>query len=206
MVWVTSGQAWPTRSGLLDAHSDGTIPIVCISGQVATPVIGTDAFQECDALGLSRPVTKWNHQGARPEEVWRAVEILRGLPVGRPGPVLDRCPRTQLALHARLASRRACRTSSTGSHRGPWLLLPPMAASGPAAALYVGRWVLGAGEARAWPEGRRRVDRRLGASTLMGLGAMPGAHQHLGTAGMHGLVEANLAMHHADGDRAWRAF
>ena len=108
VVWVTSGPGMAnTISGLLDAHSDGT-PIVCISGQVATPVIGTDAFQECDALGLSRPVTKWNHQVRDPEEVWRAVEI--GFEVclsGRPGPVLIDFPKdVQLApMPARFPAR-----------------------------------------------------------------------------------------------------
>ena len=62
VVLVTSGPGMSnTVTGLLDAHSDA-IPVLCISGQVATGVIGTQAFQECDAIGLSRPVTKWNHQ------------------------------------------------------------------------------------------------------------------------------------------------
>ena len=62
VVLVTSGPGvGNTVTGLLDAISDSN-PIVCISGQVATPAIGTDAFQECDALGLTRAVTKWNTQ------------------------------------------------------------------------------------------------------------------------------------------------
>lgn len=61
VVLVTSGPGvGNTITGLLDAMSD-SIPVLCISGQVATAVIGTNAFQESDALGMSRPVTKWNH-------------------------------------------------------------------------------------------------------------------------------------------------
>ena len=60
VVLVTSGPGMSnTTTGLLDALCD-SIPVVCISGQVASPLIGTDAFQECDALGISRAVTKWN--------------------------------------------------------------------------------------------------------------------------------------------------
>src|SRR5512132_2636927 len=62
VVLVTSGPGVSnTITGLLDAMCD-SVPVVCISGQVALPKIGSDAFQECDALGLSRPVTKWNVQ------------------------------------------------------------------------------------------------------------------------------------------------
>src|SRR5438105_9746048 len=62
VVLVTSGPGvGNTITGLLDALSD-SVPVVCISGQVSTAVIGTNAFQESDALGMSRPVTKWNHQ------------------------------------------------------------------------------------------------------------------------------------------------
>src|SRR5678815_3786021 len=69
VVLVTSGPGVSnTITGLLDAICD-SVPVVCISGQVATGSIGTDAFQECDALGLSRPVTKWNAQIRSPEQV-----------------------------------------------------------------------------------------------------------------------------------------
>lgn len=203
VVWVTSGPGMAnTISGLLDAHSDGT-PIVCISGQVATPVIGTDAFQECDALGLSRPVTKWNHQVRDPEEVWRAVEI--GFEVclsGRPGPVLIDFPKdVQLApMPARFPARMPD-IEPLEVIVAPWLQEATrwlLQARRPL--FYVGGGFSGAGEAACLA--LRDVVEWTGApcaSTLMGLGAMPGAHpQHLGMLGMHGLVEANLAMHHAD--------
>ncbi len=72
VVLVTSGPGVSnTITGLLDAMCD-SVPVVCISGQVSTALIGTDAFQECDALGLSRPVTKWNAQIRSADEVARA--------------------------------------------------------------------------------------------------------------------------------------
>ncbi|HJS03703.1 MAG TPA: thiamine pyrophosphate-binding protein, partial [Variovorax sp.] len=94
VVLVTSGPGvGNTITGLLDAISD-SVPLLCISGQVATAVIGTDAFQESDALGMSRPVTKWNHQLRTAEEipsrVRQALEIAAG---GRPGPVLLDVPK-----------------------------------------------------------------------------------------------------------------
>src|SRR6478672_8643742 len=73
VVLVTSGPGVSnTITGLLDAMSD-SVPVVCISGQVATRLIGTDAFQEADALGLSRPVTKWNGQIRGANEVRATV-------------------------------------------------------------------------------------------------------------------------------------
>src|SRR5512139_1649241 len=94
VVLVTSGPGMSnTTTGLLDALSD-SIPVVCISGQVATSLIGTDAFQECDALGISRPVTKWNTQ-IRSVEAVRA-NVLRAFAIatqGRPGPVLVDFPK-----------------------------------------------------------------------------------------------------------------
>src|SRR3546814_16924325 len=66
-----------------------SIPVLCISGQVATGAIGTDAFQECDAIGISRPVTKWNAQIRRTEDVAGVVsKAYRLTTSGRPGPVL----------------------------------------------------------------------------------------------------------------------
>lgn len=94
VVFVTSGPGMAnTTSGLLDALSD-SIPVLCISGQVATSSIGTNAFQECDALGISRTVTKWNVQvrdGARIADIVR--HAVRQATEGRPGPVLVDVPK-----------------------------------------------------------------------------------------------------------------
>jgi len=95
VVLVTSGPGMAnTTSGLLDALCD-SIPVLCISGQVATSAIGTDAFQECDAIGISRPVTKWNAQIRRTEDVATvAAKAYQLTTTGRPGPVLVDFPKT----------------------------------------------------------------------------------------------------------------
>ena len=97
MVLVTSGPGVSnTITGLLDALSD-SVPILCISGQVATGVIGTQAFQESDALGISRTLTKWNRQVRCADDV--APPIRQALQIaaeGRPGPVLVDVPKEQV--------------------------------------------------------------------------------------------------------------
>src|SRR5438067_5327354 len=94
VVLVTSGPGVSnTITGLLDAISD-SVPVVCISGQVPTPVIGTQAFQESDALGMSRPVTKWNCQVRRADDI--AATVRKALQIAtsdRPGPVLIDVPK-----------------------------------------------------------------------------------------------------------------
>ncbi len=94
VVLVTSGPGVSnTVTGLLDAMSD-SIPIVCISGQVATTAIGTDAFQECDALGLTRPVTKWNAQIRSVAQIGLLVRKAFDVATQcRPGPVLIDFPK-----------------------------------------------------------------------------------------------------------------
>ena len=111
VVLVTSGPGvGNTITGLLDAMSD-SVPLLCISGQVATAVIGTEAFQESDALGMSRPVTKWNHQPRRADDV--APAVARALAIagsGRPGPVLLDVPKdVQLARAGARPSARPSR-------------------------------------------------------------------------------------------------
>ena len=205
VVLVTSGPGIAnTISGLLDAISD-SIPVLCISGQVASTVIGTNAFQESDALGMSRPVTKWNHQPRTaheiPEVVRRALDIASS---GRPGPVLIDVPKdvqlmtlghtpprrfrvpvaTAIALPSRSMLQRAADLLSTA--RRP--------------VIYGGGGLINAGPAAC--EAFTRLVRRLDAPctlTLMGLGAFPASDPNfLGMLGMHGALEANLAMHEAD--------
>ena len=89
VCFVTSGPgATNAITGIADAQIDST-PVVIISGQVASPLLGTDAFQETDVVGISQPITKWNYQVKRaeeiPEAIARAFYIARS---GRPGPVL----------------------------------------------------------------------------------------------------------------------
>ena len=204
VVLVTSGPGMSnTTTGLLDALCD-SIPVLCISGQVATTAIGTDAFQECDALGISRPVTKWNAQVRNVEKL--ALTIVKAFGIagsGRPGPVLVDVPKdVQLARIA-----ESCPPVSPPLLRGG--KMPPLASIRRAADLVASavRPVLygGGGLINSGPEACEQFARLADLSgapctlTLMGLGAYPASSpQWLGMLGMHGTLEANLAMHHAD--------
>jgi len=205
VVLVTSGPGVSnTITGLLDAISD-SIPVLCISGQVATGVIGTQAFQESDALGMSRPVTKWNHQPRHASQVAEAVqEAVRIALSGRPGPVLLDLPKdVQLqrvefettAPAAPAAPQRPALPAEADLLRAAELL-----ATARRPVLYGGGGLINSGPqacerftalARTW-----NLPTTL---TLMGLGAFPGSDpRFLGMLGMHGTLEANLAMHEAD--------
>ncbi|PIF73488.1 acetolactate synthase large subunit [Variovorax sp. 54] len=206
VVLVTSGPGvGNTITGLLDAMSD-SVPVLCISGQVSTAVIGTQAFQESDALGMSRPVTKWNRQVRAADDVpalvRRALDIAT---TGRPGPVLLDVPKDiqlmRLTHGTAPAPLRALRTG-----RAP---LPPRAMLQRAAdlistarrpVLYGGGGLINSGPTAC--EAFTQLVHRLHAPctlTLMGLGAFPASDpKFVGMLGMHGMLEANLAMHEAD--------
>ena len=213
VVLVTSGPGvGNTITGLLDAMSD-SIPVLCISGQVATSVIGTNAFQESDALGMSRPVTKWNHQARLPDEIpaviRRAIDIATS---GRPGPVLIDVPKdVQLmplsvvathGAHLPVANAKAGRKARPNA-------MPPAGSLQRAADLlstarrpivYGGGGLVNSGPAacQAFTQLVRRLDAPC-TLTLMGLGAFPASDRRfVGMLGMHGALEANLAMHEAD--------
>lgn len=206
VVLVTSGPGMAnTTSGLLDAMCD-SIPVLCISGQVATSAIGTDAFQECDAVGISRPVTKWNAQIKRVEDVVGLVsKAFQLTQQGRPGPVLLDFPKDiQMST-----------VPAAGSEAIPLESPPPVSPSilhasiKRAASLivnakrpvfYGGGGLINSGKEAC--EVFSNLVSYTGAPctlTLMGLGAFPATDkQFLGMLGMHGTLEANLAMHHAD--------
>lgn len=217
VVFVTSGPGMAnTTSGLLDAMCD-SVPVLCISGQVSTAAIGTDAFQECDAIGISRSVTKWNTQIRAlqdvAEVVGRAFDLTRQ---GRPGPVLVDFPKDiQLASPAdapqgeadparrQLAALRARRQGGKAATR-----VPQGAVRRAAALLAQARRPVfygGGGLVNSGPQACAaftELVRQSGAPctlTLMGLGAFPASDpQFVGMLGMHGTLEANLAMHNAD--------
>ncbi|QHJ00320.1 biosynthetic-type acetolactate synthase large subunit [Xylophilus rhododendri] len=204
VVLVTSGPGVAnTISGLLDAISD-SIPLLCISGQVATGVIGTQAFQESDALGMSRPVTKWNRQlrcaDDIPATVAKALAVAAG---GRPGPVLLDLPKdVQLATLRRTpaVSAQAPKPASVKPSPGAIQRAADLISTAQRPVFYGGGGLVNAGP-QACADFTELV-RRMGAPctlTLMGLGAFPASDPaFLGMLGMHGTVEANLAMHEAD--------
>ena len=208
VVIVTSGPGvGNTITGLLDAMSD-SVPIVCISGQVATTVIGTDAFQESDALGMSRPVTKWNYQVRAAEDVAPAVRRALSIATsGRPGPVLIDVPKdVQMAFPSggvnslAWVPRRERRPEPASLSRKSVTRAAKLLASAERPVLYGGGGLINSGPdaCAAFVALAERLDAPA-TLTLMGLGAHPASDRRfLGMLGMHGTVEANLAMHHAD--------
>ena len=206
VVLVTSGPGMAnTTSGLLDAMCD-SIPVLCISGQVATSAIGTDAFQECDAVGISRPVTKWNAQIKRSEDVVGLVSKAYQLTKhGRPGPVLLDFPKD-----IQIAPIPANSSESVPLAEPPQVSPSILQASIKRAAslivnakrpvFYGGGGLINSGKEAC--EVFSNLVSYTGTPctlTLMGLGAFPSNDkQFLGMLGMHGTLEANLAMHHAD--------
>ena len=206
VVLVTSGPGIAnTISGLLDAISD-SVPVFCISGQVATASIGTSAFQESDAIGMSAPVTKWNRQvrcaDDIPSTVRQAVEIATS---GRPGPVLIDVPKDVqqdlLGAHAaRPPTRRTFVPARLPLPRGNLSRAAQLLSTARRPVIYCGGGLINAGPHAC--EMLARLVRLLNAPctlTLMGLGAFPASDtRFLGMLGMHGTLEANLAMHHAD--------
>ncbi|GAN76519.1 acetolactate synthase 3 large subunit [Acidisphaera rubrifaciens] len=204
-VLVTSGPgATNAVTGLVDALMD-SIPIVCLTGQVPTHLIGNDAFQEADTTGITRPATKHNYLVKRAEDMARTVhEAFYVARSGRPGPVVIDLPKDVLI------GRAAYVPPATTPHRSYRPNTTPDAtAIARAAALlkgakrpviYTGGGVINAGAAAS--DALRRLVRATGApctSTLMGLGAYPANDPlFLGMLGMHGTYEANLAMHACD--------
>ncbi|MEG1056124.1 MAG: thiamine pyrophosphate-binding protein, partial [Janthinobacterium sp.] len=203
VVFVTSGPGMSnTTTGLLDALCD-SIPVICISGQVASTSIGTNAFQECDALGISRPVTKWNRQIRAADEtaaVVRAAFIQATQ--GRPGPVLVDFPKDLQLAPVQATTVLAPATPAPAP-------LPAAADLERAASLIAAArqpvFYGGGGLVNSGPDACAAFQQLVKQAaapctlTLLGLGAFPASHPaFLGMLGMHGTLEANLAMHHAD--------
>lgn len=210
VVFVTSGPGIAnTTSGLLDALSD-SVPVLCISGQVSTKVIGTNSFQECDALGISRSVTKWNAQVRKaadiPDIVTHAVKMAT---MGRPGPVLIDIPKDiQGQTYISQTNSNSCRSREIFADL-PEKNMPPETLLRLAAHLlskssrpifYGGGGLINSGHQAC--NHFARLVHEVNAPctlTLMGLGAFPASDPHwLGMLGMHGTLEANMAMHNAD--------
>ena len=212
VVFVTSGPGVSnTTTGLLDALSD-SVPILCISGQVALSAIGTNAFQECDALGISATVTKWN---AQVRDVSQVAALVRKAHVtaagGRPGPVLLDFPKDlqQQPVPASTATPEGLPAVDAGlaGASGPTAAAPDavraaidLIRSARRPVFYGGGGLINSGPGAC--ELFTRFVRQTGAPctlTLLGLGAFPASDpSFLGMLGMHGTLEANKAMHDAD--------
>ena len=206
VVLVTSGPgATNAITGIADAWMD-SIPLVVITGQVPTSLIGTDAFQEADTIGITRHCTKHNYLVKDPADLAATIaEAFRIATTGRPGPVVIDIPKdVQIAVPS---ERRAF--VRPGSHRyAPQMVAPAeqiieaieLIAAAERPILYTGGGVINSGAQAS--ELLRRFQDLTGApvtSTLMGLGAFPSVHPDwLGMLGMHGTFEANMAMNKCD--------
>ena len=204
-VLVTSGPgATNAVTGLTDALMD-SIPIVCLTGQVPTHLIGNDAFQEADTVGITRPCTKHNYLvksiGDLPRIMHEAFYVARS---GRPGPVVVDLPKDVqqakgIYTNGVTAKHRSYNPQMKGEIRAIEQALDLMAkAQRPL--FYCGGGVINSG-----PTASKLLKQFVNLTgfpitlTLMGLGAFPAADkQFLGMLGMHGMYEANHAMHDCD--------
>src|SRR4051794_15029401 len=204
-VLVTSGPgATNAVTGLTDALCD-SIPIVCITGQVPTHLIGNDAFQECDTVGITRPCTKYNYLVKNiadlPAVLHEAFHIAKS---GRPGPVVVDIPKD--IQFATGTYSRPKEMAHKGYHPRVKGDLEQIKAAlelmrhAKKPLLYTGGGVVNAGIEAS--QLLRELVKLTGfpiTSTLMGLGAYPASGpQWLGMLGMHGTWEANWAMHDCD--------
>ena len=206
VVLVTSGPgATNAVTGITDALMD-SIPLVVITGQVPTHLIGTDAFQECDTVGITRPCTKHNYLVKRVEDLPHVLhEAFRIATTGRPGPVVIDIPKDiQFAtgLYVGPAQARASHNyhPRTEGDAGKIAEAAALIASAKRPIFYTGGGVINAGpEASQLLREFAALTRAPVTSTLMGLGAFPASDPAwLGMVGMHGAWEANHAMHDCD--------
>ena len=204
-VLVTSGPgATNAVTGLTDALCD-SIPLVVITGQVPTHLIGNDAFQECDTVGITRPCTKYNYLVKNVDDLPRVLhEAFHIAASGRPGPVVVDIPKdVQFAKGAYFKptefAHKGYRPKLDGDADRIKQAVEMMAAA-KRPLFYTGGGVINSGPAAS--EKLRELVKLTGfpiTSTLMGLGAFPAADpQWLGMLGMHGTWEANWAMHDCD--------
>ncbi len=202
---ATSGPgATNTVTGLVDALMD-SIPVVCLTGQVVSTLIGNDAFQEADTTGITRPATKHNYLVKSTEDLARVIhEAFYVATHGRPGPVLVDIPKDVIL--------------GEGEYVGPEDVLPKsyapqikgekasieeaveLMASAKRPIIYAGGGVINSG-----PKASKLLTELVDMTgfpctlTLMGLGAYPASRpQFLGMPGMHGTLEANMAMYQCD--------
>lgn len=204
-VLVTSGPgATNAVTGLADAMLD-SIPVVCLTGQVPVQLIGTDAFQEADTVGITRHCTKHNYLIRHTDDVSRIMhEAFHVATTGRPGPVVVDIPKdvqilTSEELHDGPIEHRSYRPAFNAEEAAVKEAVD-LLATAKKPIFYTGGGVINSGAKAS--DLLRKLARMTGVpvtSTLMGLGAYPASDkQFLGMLGMHGTYEANNAMHDCD--------
>ena len=205
VLLVTSGPgATNAVTALTDAYMD-SVPLVCISGQVPTHLIGTDAFQECDTTGITRPCTKHNWLVKDIKDLSKTIhKAFEVATTGRPGPVLVDIPKDvqfQKTSYTKFKKQKKTngKVHNHFSQKDIDELIKLMSkASKPI--FYTGGGVINSGPKAS--QLLRELVNTTGfpiTSTLQGLGSYPGEDSHfLGMLGMHGSYEANNAMHDCD--------
>ena len=203
VVLVTSGPgATNAVTGIATAHMD-SIPMVVFTGQVSTALIGNDAFQEVDSVGITRPCVKHNFLVQRVEDL--AIIIKKAFYVassGRPGPVVVDIPKDVTAAlttyeYPERVEMRSYKPTTQG-HAGQIKRAADLLLSAKKPMIYSGGGVIIGDASHELTEFCRLLGYPV-TNTLMGLGAYPGSDpQFVGMLGMHGTYEANMAMHHCD--------
>jgi acetolactate synthase-1/2/3 large subunit len=205
VVLVTSGPgATNTVTGIATAYMD-SIPMVVISGQVVSNMVGSDAFQETDMVGVSRPIVKHSFMVKDPREIPEIIKKAFYLAQsGRPGPVVIDIPKdmTNPADKFEYSYPKKVKLRSynpaTRGHSGQIRKAVEMLLEAKRPVMYSGGGVILGGASRPLTELARALNLPV-TNTLMGLGAYPGTdRQFVGMLGMHGSYTANLTMHHAD--------
>jgi acetolactate synthase-1/2/3 large subunit len=205
VLLVTSGPgATNAVTGLTDALMD-SVPLLCITGQVPTHLVGSDAFQECDTVGITRPCTKHNYLVKDVNDLARVMhEAFYVATHGRPGPVVVDIPKdVQFAKGKYVGPANIQHKTYRPRVKGDLTLIREaveLMAQAKRPVFYTGGGVVNSGPKAAHL--LRELVKLTGfpiTSTLMGLGAFPASDpQWLGMLGMHGTYEANLAMHDCD--------
>ena len=203
VVLVTSGPgATNAVTGIANAYMD-SVPMVVFSGQVPTSLIGNDAFQEVDTVGITRPCVKHNFLVKDVKDL--AVTIKKAFylaTTGRPGPVVVDIPKDvtadRCAFHYPKSIHMRSYNPTVKGHPGQIRRAVDLLLQARQPVIYSGGGVILGGGSKLLTELTRLLNFPI-TNTLMGLGAYPASdRQFLGMLGMHGTYEANMAMHHAD--------
>jgi len=204
VVLVTSGPgATNAVTGIADAFLD-SIPLIVLTGQVATNLIGTDAFQEADTVGITRHCSKHNYLVKDPADLASTVrEAFAIATKGRPGPVVIDIPKNVQVATAATDVKRATSSRFSPAGEADYLEINravELLANAKAPILYTGGGIINSGpDASAALRELAELSGAPVTSTLMGLGAYPASGDAwLGMLGMHGTYEANMAMNQCD--------
>ncbi len=202
-VLVTSGPgATNAVTGIADAYMD-SVPLVVFTGQVPSSLIGNDAFQEVDTVGITRPCVKHNFLVKNVEELAETIKkAFYVASTGRPGPVVVDIPKDVTAAKAEFKYPRSVKMRSYNptlkGHARQIKKAVELIASAERPMLYTGGGVISSGASKQLLDFTRLTGAPI-TNTLMGLGSVPASDkQFVGMLGMHGTYEANMAMHHCD--------